>query len=257
MENAIIKLGNCAKHIIGPKRGRVMEQHSFAQLIIWHQEDEHKKIVDRIMEIPESDRDYDTASLLARAMNNLERYDEALQQLLTIAKQGEDDPLWHFRVGYSYYYLEQYEEALREFEITDKLDPGDRSTLTLLDWSRGKLEQKKKKLKQTATDTIKPIEYLKDMYIDRYFPNFLVDKVKAELVKVVGFLEQGNQNIEEIQAELDLAIHSINDLAEEFDENDSEIETVARESIAQTVVDILAFFGIEIDIEEAIRERDW
>ncbi|MGO4372377.1 DUF5713 family protein [Paenibacillus sp. MCAF20] len=95
------------------------------------------------------------------------------------------------------------------------------------------------------------------MYIDRYFPDFLVDKVKAELVKVVGFLEQGNQNIEEIQAELDLAIHAINDLAEEFDENDSEIETVARESIAQTVVDILAFFDIEIDIEEAIRERDW
>lgn len=28
-------------------------------------------------------------------------------------------------------------------------------------------------------------EYLKDMYIDGYFPNFLVDKVKAELVKVV------------------------------------------------------------------------
>ncbi|MCR8656616.1 DUF5713 family protein [Paenibacillus sp. T3-5-0-4] len=100
-------------------------------------------------------------------------------------------------------------------------------------------------------------EYLKDMYIDGYYPNFLVDKVKAELVKVVEFLEQGNQDIEEIQSKLDFAIHAINDLAEEFDENDSEIETVARESIAQTVEDILAFFDIEIDTEEAIRERDW
>ncbi|WP_346010406.1 DUF5713 family protein [Paenibacillus sp. SYP-B3998] len=100
-------------------------------------------------------------------------------------------------------------------------------------------------------------EYLKDMYIDGYFPNFLVDKVKAELVKVVEFLEQGNQDIEEIQSKLDFAIHAINDLAEEFDENDSEIETVARESIAQTVEDILAFYGIEIDTEVAIRERDW
>ncbi|MDT9722108.1 hypothetical protein QVE09_24675 [Paenibacillus sp. ClWae2A] len=98
------------------------------------------------MEIPQSDRDYNTVSLLARAMNNLERYDEALQQLLTIAKLGEDDPLWHFRVGYSYYYFKQYDEALREFEITDKLDPGDKSTLTLLDWSRGKVAQKKMKL---------------------------------------------------------------------------------------------------------------
>ncbi|MEC0094315.1 hypothetical protein [Paenibacillus macquariensis] len=70
-----------------------MEKDPFAQLIIWHQEGEHKKIVDRIMEIPQSDRNYDTVNLLARAMNNLERYDEALQQLLTIAKLGENDPL--------------------------------------------------------------------------------------------------------------------------------------------------------------------
>ncbi|KQO00747.1 hypothetical protein ASF12_17065 [Paenibacillus sp. Leaf72] len=101
------------------------------------------------------------------------------------------------------------------------------------------------------------IEYLKDMYIDAYFPDFLVDKVKAELVKVVEFLEQGNQDIEEIQAKLDFAIQAINVIAEEFDENDSEIETVARESIAQTVEDILAFFSIEIDTEVAIQERDW
>ncbi|MBE1553994.1 tetratricopeptide (TPR) repeat protein [Filibacter limicola] len=258
-----------------------MEKDTFAQLIIWHQEDEHEKIVDRIMEIPQLDRDYDTVSLLARALNNLERYDEALQQLLAISKLGENDPLWHFRVGYSYYYLEQYEEALREFEITDKLDPEDRDTLTLLDWSRGKVERNNKKLKQSAALKVlneqttdneasevpfvlsvrdndsASFEYLKDMYIDGYYPNFLVDKVKAELVKVVEFLEQGNQDVEEIQSKLDFAIHAINDLAVEFDENDSEIETVARESIAQTVEDILAFFGIEIDTEEAIRERDW
>ena len=43
----------------------------------------------------------------------------------------------------------------------------------------------------------------------------------------------------------------------EFDENDSEIETVARECIASTVAYILAWFGIPIDTEEAIRERDW
>ncbi|GFZ92408.1 hypothetical protein GCM10008018_43450 [Paenibacillus marchantiophytorum] len=245
-----------------------MEKDTFAQLIIWHQEDEHEKIVDRIMGIPPSDRDYDTVSLLARAMNNLERYDEALQQLLTIAKLGEDDPLWHFRVGYSYYYLEQYEEALREFEITDKLDPEDRDTLTLLDWSRDKVATLKVMNEQTTVNeatevpfeavvNVVSFEYLKDMYNDGYFPNFLVDKVKAELVKVVRFLEQGNQDIEEVQSKLDFAIQAINDLAEEFDENDSEIETVARESIAQTVEDMLAFFGIEIDTEVAIRERDW
>ncbi len=39
--------------------------------------------------------------------------------------------------------------------------------------------------------------------------------------------------------------------------NDSEIETVARECIASTVAYILEWFGIPIDTEEAIRERDW
>ena len=64
---------------------------------------------------------------------------------------------------------------------------------------------------------------LDEMYQDDYYPAFLVDK----------------------------------DLQEEFDENDSEIETVARDCIGVTVAYILEWFGIPIDIEEAIRERDW
>ena len=42
-----------------------------------------------------------------------------------------------------------------------------------------------------------------------------------------------------------------------LEENDSEIETVARDSIGVTVEKILNYFEIDIDIEEAIRERDW
>ena len=56
---------------------------------------------------------------------------------------------------------------------------------------------------------------------------------------------------------LDKKITKSNDIEDEFDENDSEIETVARDSIGVTVEKILEYFGIDIDIEEAIRERDW
>lgn len=49
----------------------------------------------------------------------------------------------------------------------------------------------------------------------------------------------------------------INDLEDEFYENESEIETVARDSIGVTVEYVLKWFGIDIDIEEAIREREW
>ena len=98
---------------------------------------------------------------------------------------------------------------------------------------------------------------LDEMYQDTYYPDFLVDKVKDKLQKVIDLLESGETDIEIVQEKLDEAVCGINDLQDEFDENDSEIETVARECIAETVVYILDWFDIPIDIEEAIREREW
>ena len=98
---------------------------------------------------------------------------------------------------------------------------------------------------------------LDEMYQDEYYPNFLVDKVKDELQKVIDLLESGETNTETVQEKLDEVVCAINDLQEEFDENDSEIETVARDCIGVTVEYILEWIGIPIDIEEAIRERDW
>lgn len=103
----------------------------------------------------------------------------------------------------------------------------------------------------------KNYKLLKEMYQDGYFPDFLVDKVKAELQKVIDLLEKGETDREAVQEKLDEAVCAINDLQEEFDENDSEIETVARDCIGESVAYILAWFGIPIDVEEAIRERDW
>ena len=87
---------------------------------------------------------------------------------------------------------------------------------------------------------------LEDMYEDDYYPTFLVDKIKKQLQKIIDLLESGETDTEVIQ-----------DLQEEFDENNSEIETVARDSIGVTVDYILKWFDISIDIEEAIREREW
>ena len=98
---------------------------------------------------------------------------------------------------------------------------------------------------------------LDEMYRDEYYPDFLVDKVKDELQKVIGLLESGETDTEAVQEVLDAAVCGINDLQEEFDENGSEIETVARECIAADVAYILEWFDIPIDTEEAIRERDW
>jgi len=99
--------------------------------------------------------------------------------------------------------------------------------------------------------------YLADMYNDGYFPNFLVDKVKALITDVVQYLESGEHSIDDIQSKFDKMTGGINDLQEEFEENDSEIETGARESIGETVDHILQHFNIDIDVETAIRNRDW
>ncbi len=98
---------------------------------------------------------------------------------------------------------------------------------------------------------------LDEMYQDEYFPDFLVDKVRGELQKVIDLLEAGETDAGVIQEKLDEMVRAINDLQDEFDENGSEIETVARDSIGGHVGYILKWFGIPIDAEEAIREREW
>ena len=98
---------------------------------------------------------------------------------------------------------------------------------------------------------------LDEMYQDDYYPAFLVDKVKDEIQKVIDLLESGETDTEVVQEKLDEAVLAINDLQEEFEENESEIETVARDCIGVTIIYILKWIDIPIDMEEAIRERDW
>ena len=88
-------------------------------------------------------------------------------------------------------------------------------------------------------------------------PCSVVRQMSGARPNVIDLLESGETNTDAVQETLDEAVCGINDLQEEFDENDSEIETVARECIAATVAYILEWFGIPIDTEEAIRERDW
>lgn len=103
----------------------------------------------------------------------------------------------------------------------------------------------------------KNYEILKEMYNDDYYPKFLVDKIRDLILEMVSYLEEGEHTYEEIQENFDKMTIGINELQEEFEENDSEIETVARDSIGTTVIDILEWFGIDIDVEDAIGERDW
>jgi hypothetical protein len=109
-------------------------------------------------------------------------------------------------------------------------------------------------------DTLKlptDFEFLPDMYQADYFPNSEVDKVKAAIQKVVTYLEKGETSTKKIQKKLDSMTYTINELQDDFVDHNSDIETGARESIAETVERVLMHFNIDIDIEEAIRVREW
>lgn len=99
--------------------------------------------------------------------------------------------------------------------------------------------------------------YLVDMYRDDYYPNFLVDRIKSYLQTAEQIIQHHSEDLVRVQQALDVAVSSINDLAETFYAHNSEIEMVAREDIAETVMTMLDYYSITLDIEEALRERDW
>ncbi|WP_300369458.1 hypothetical protein [Brachyspira sp.] len=83
-----------------------------------HKQDKHQKIIELIYSINEDERDYEIISLLARAFNNVQNYDEALDNLMYIREDGLFDPLWYFRTGYAYYYKNDKETAKQYFNRT-------------------------------------------------------------------------------------------------------------------------------------------
>jgi hypothetical protein len=112
-----------------------MDMNLTAQLAQWHEDGEHQQIVDTLTEIPTGERNYGMISSLGRAYNNLGRYEEGLEQFQQIAGEGQNDPLWHFRRGYSYYYLKRYDEAAQAFGHAVALDPDDGDYPAMLEQS--------------------------------------------------------------------------------------------------------------------------
>ncbi|MBU2995319.1 hypothetical protein KO500_02695 [Cellulophaga baltica] len=106
----------------------------------------------------------------------------------------------------------------------------------------------------------KMIEYsiFKEMYEDQYFPNNLVDKGKNILIDLCCKIENEKpKTLEELYTLTHNATNKFNDLQEQFYENDSEIETAARECIAMDFEFISKSYGFEADTEDLIAARDW
>ena len=100
--------------------------------------------------------------------------------------------------------------------------------------------------------------FLVSMYRDGYFPDFLVHKCKAVLVELCEDIERTQPKTNDDLLTLShKATEAINGLEAEFEDNDSEIETGAREALAADFDLIVKAYGFDIDIEEVIEPRDW
>ena len=106
--------------------------------------------------------------------------------------------------------------------------------------------------------TMAAYPFLAEMYEDDYFPNALVDKGKAILVRLCEQIEADQpESLDDLYALTHAATEEFNDLAVEFEEEDSEIETGARDAIGGDFAAIAAAYGYDADIEELTGTREW
>jgi predicted transcriptional regulator len=115
-----------------------------------------------------------------------------------------------------------------------------------------------KKQSELKKETIKSYSLLKEMYEDAYFSAFLVDKGKKILIDLCFQIEeQQPKTLKELYVLTHLATDRFNDLEEEFNNNESEIETVARDCIGMDFAYIAKAYGFDADTEELIATRNW
>ena len=101
--------------------------------------------------------------------------------------------------------------------------------------------------------------FLKGMYADGYYPDHVVDKGRAILVRLCERIEvERPRDLAELYALTEVATEEFNALEEDFAAAGSEIETVAREVIAEDFGFVASAYGFaDADLEELVAARDW
>ncbi|MEV5162120.1 DUF5713 family protein [Streptomyces sp. NPDC053728] len=101
--------------------------------------------------------------------------------------------------------------------------------------------------------------FLRELYQDGYFPDRLVDRARAVLVGLCERIEaERPADLAALYVLTHAATEEFNALEAAFEAAGSEIETTAREEIAEDFWAVAAAYGFtEADVEELIAPRDW
>jgi len=145
-----------------------------SKIQIWHEHDEHEKILDEIDAIPREFWDYEVICLYARALNNSELYEEALTLLKEIKTLGKNDAVWNFRIGCSLYFLGREAEASTHIKRAIDLGEDTKDVRELLNACLYEMEQKEKKNNANyhpEVYTEKDLDAL-EQHIEKYFGPF-------------------------------------------------------------------------------------
>ncbi|MFI5772687.1 DUF5713 family protein [Streptomyces sp. NPDC051658] len=101
--------------------------------------------------------------------------------------------------------------------------------------------------------------FLQQLYADEYFPDHVVDKGRAILLRLCERIEAVRPaDLPALYVLTEAATEEFNLLEAEFEAAGSEIETVAREEIAEAFWFVASVYGFShADTEELIAARDW
>ncbi|MEV7226128.1 DUF5713 family protein [Polymorphospora sp. NPDC051019] len=102
-------------------------------------------------------------------------------------------------------------------------------------------------------------DFLHGMYADPYFPDHVVDKGRAILLRLCGRIEaERPSDLAALYALTEAATEEFNLLEADFEAAGSEIETVAREEIAGDFRFVASAYGFtDADTEKLVAARDW
>ena len=89
-----------------------------------HKEQKNREILAEMAKLPpEEQKEYQLQSRLGRALGNLGRHRDALRVLEALAEEGENDPLWWYRMGCAWYCLAETDRAEEQLRRALELDP--------------------------------------------------------------------------------------------------------------------------------------
>lgn len=118
------------------------------QCQIWNENCEYQKIIDALEAISADERTPEMDSELARAYNNwgsLRLNRTAFKRAIELLRPHEEyfsgDHFWNFRIGYSYYYLDQDGRALPYFRKALEALPDDEDTKELIAYCEKRIAQ--------------------------------------------------------------------------------------------------------------------